>query len=271
MRYLKIDVKCKGEASLPPFIGSMLRGAFGASLKRIVCINPSYECEGCFAQNECIYHDFYEKKNRFHLFRFEFDLYPKRLEFSLYLFNGATQKYPYILSTLHYMLTKQGLGREKKLYQIEEIRINGKKIFDGAFVQTDVEPEIFFCEGFAPVAKVKLLTPLRIKREGRFLRPDTIDARDILISLHKKRSFYDGETPPIERFAKIAMKDLKFVDFARYSNRQKTKMKLGGIVGELLLSDLTPQTYELLKFGEIVGVGKLGTFGLGKIEVIPLL
>nr|WP_255531416.1 CRISPR system precrRNA processing endoribonuclease RAMP protein Cas6 [Nitratiruptor sp. YY09-18] len=74
----------------------------------------------------------------------------------------------------------------------------------------------------------------------------------------------------MEKFPKVVKKDLKFMDFSRYSNRQKTKMKVGGIVGEIVVDGLDKQTYELLKYGEIVGVGKLGSFGLGKIEVEDL-
>lgn len=272
MKYIKIDIQTKGEGSLPPFIGSMLRGGFGVNLKRVVCINPNYECEGCFAKEECLYYKFYEERNRFHNFRFDFPLYPKKLDFSLYLFNDATPKYPYVLSSLHRMITKEGLGRERKRYEIELIKANDKVIYDdGKFKEIAIEPRHFFCEEYSPVAKVKLLTPLRIKREGRYVKPENLEAKDLLVSIYKKRRFFDGEIAEIASFPETVMKDLKFQDFTRYSNRQKTKMKVGGILGELLLKDLTPQTYELLKFGEIVGVGKLGTFGLGKIEVEPLV
>ena len=41
------------------FIGSTIRGALGWSLKRVVCINPSFKCEGCFAKDNCLYYDMY--------------------------------------------------------------------------------------------------------------------------------------------------------------------------------------------------------------------
>jgi len=66
---------------------------------------------------------------------------------------------------------------------------------------------------------------------------------------------------------KVIKKDLKMVDFTRYSNRQRKKLKIGGIVGEMIIEGLTFQTYQLLKYGEISGVGKLNSFGLGKIEL----
>jgi len=111
LQYLKIELLAAKEGYLPPpFLGSMLRGGFGASLKDVVCINPKFECEGCFAADNCLYYQFFEAKNRFHDFRLDFDLYPKRLQFGLYLFNEATQKYPYVLSALHRMIERRGLG-----------------------------------------------------------------------------------------------------------------------------------------------------------------
>jgi CRISPR/Cas system endoribonuclease Cas6 (RAMP superfamily) len=48
-------------------------------------------------------------------------------------------------------------------------------------------------------------------------------------------------------------------------------MKIGGIVGELVVKNLSPLSYRLLRYGEISGVGKLSTFGLGKIKVEDLV
>jgi len=266
--YFKIDIKTKNSNSLQSFIGSMLRGAFGVSLKDVVCINPSFECSSCFAKENCLYFDFFEAKNRFHKFRFDFELYPKKLDFSLYLFNDAGQKYPYILSAIHKMLTKKGLGVNREKYEIDKIFVNEKAVFeDGEFKNIKVETKSFECDNFCPKAKVKFVTPLRIKKEGRFLKPDNLDIKDILVSIYKKRLFFDGIDEKIEEFPVVVDRSLRFVDFTRYSKRQKSKMKIGGIIGEIVVDGLTPQTYELLKYGEISGVGKLNSFGLGKIEV----
>jgi len=118
------------------------------------------------------------------------------------------------------------------------------------------------------IIKLKLTTPLRLKKNGRFLKPDTLDIKDILISIIGKKAFFENsQKENIEQFPTVVMKDLKFIDLTRYSNRQKTKMKVGGIIGEMVISNLTPQTYNLLKYGEITGVGKLNSFGLGIIEI----
>ncbi len=65
----------------------------------------------------------------------------------------------------------------------------------------------------------------------------------------------------------IADRKLRWVDYDRYSNRQQTKMKLGGFVGDLTLEgDLAP-FLDLLHYSEVLHVGKGTTFGLGRVEV----
>ena len=61
--------------------------------------------------------------------------------------------------------------------------------------------------------------------------------------------------------------ELQWKDWSRWSNRQKTKMKLGGLVGEITYEgDLLP-FWPYIRLGEYVHVGKGSSFGLGKYEV----
>ncbi len=64
----------------------------------------------------------------------------------------------------------------------------------------------------------------------------------------------------------VENQNLHWEDWERYSNRQETRMKMGGFVGEVtLLGELAPWL-PLLKIGELTHVGKGATFGLGKYE-----
>ncbi len=76
--------------------------------------------------------------------------------------------------------------------------------------------------------------------------------------------------PLLEAASGIAIteRQLRWMDYGRYSNRQQTKMKMGGFVGELkLLGDLDP-FLDLLKYSEVLHVGKGTTFGFGRMEVV---
>jgi len=45
-------------------------------------------------------------------------------------------------------------------------------------------------------------------------------------------------------------------------------MQMGGIMGYIAYINLDNQSYQLLKLGEIIGIGKQTTFGLGEIKII---
>lgn len=171
----------------------MFRGALDYALKRVVCINPSYQCENCFAQSNCLYYEFYEEKNVTHRYRFAIELGHQDYSFGLYLFNEACDKLPYLLSAVHRMLTEQGLGREKIKITDFTIKVNGEQVYDGKeFCRFDLieQKSIDFSnqasDQIEPTNVVlKLKTPLRIKKNNRFLR-DTVDLEDILRSIHQR-------------------------------------------------------------------------------------
>jgi len=43
-------------------------------------------------------------------------------------------------------------------------------------------------------------------------------------------------------------------------------MNIWGLMGEIEILGLSKECYEILKIGELIGVGKQTVFGLGKIE-----
>jgi CRISPR-associated endoribonuclease Cas6 len=66
---------------------------------------------------------------------------------------------------------------------------------------------------------------------------------------------------------RVAGCDLRWHDWERWSQRQNSAMKLGGLVGTLTLEgDLAPFA-PLLRITEILHAGKGAVFGLGKVEV----
>ncbi len=270
IKFIKIEIEFNKSKKKPPyFMGSMLRGAFGYALKRVVCINPSFECENCFAQENCLYYDFYEKRNSFHPFRFDFNLAQENFDFTLYLFEEATQKLPYILSALHKLFTEIGVSKEREKLQIKTIRCNDTIVFENdKFIASSIA-KTFSVDIYNPQVTVKILTPIRIKYQNRLLK--TKPPLELLLQSIYNRSLELQQKPKAklpfvssyeEKESKVFFKEL-----TRYSNRQKTKMQLGGIMGVIKYENLDEKSFKLLKLGEILGVGKQTVFGLGKIEV----
>ncbi|MBN2826136.1 MAG: CRISPR system precrRNA processing endoribonuclease RAMP protein Cas6 [Campylobacterales bacterium] len=270
MRYCKISVLINDKP--PYFIGSQLRGALGYALKKVTCINPSYQCEGCFALANCLYYEFYEKQNSFHPFRFDFELGCEYYDFSLYLFEEATQKLPYVVSALFQMLTQHGLGRDKKTYQNFELYINDTQALKNG--QLSIPPHTtqrLTIDSTHQEITLHFKTPLRIKKDNRFVRDDAIELPDIINSVYQRQMQLLGKgygkfPYPIE--GEIVSKTIEYKELTRQSKRQKTTMNLGGIVGEIEIKGLNKECYEVLKVGELIGMGKQTVFGLGKIEIV---
>ncbi len=274
IRYHKIDTILKPSETTPhPFIGSTLRGAFGMALKKVVCINPSYNCEGCFAKENCLFYDFFEEKNRAHQYRFDFTLNPKNYDFSLYLFEEATEKLPYVVSALHKMLTEQGLGKDRHTFEIAKMRVNGKTIYEGEkFDLKDVTPQTFVPQKDAGAIVLELLTPLRMKQKGKLLR-EKPPLETLIYSIANRMSEIKGEQRtklPFTPAYREKSASVRFVDQTRRSNRQRTKLQIGGITGEIRYDSIDEKSLMMLELGEILGVGKQTVFGMGKIAVKSL-
>lgn len=81
---------------------------------------------------------------------------------------------------------------------------------------------------------------------------------------------FRGFISQAERVRLVAQRT-RWVDWERYSSRQETRMKLGGIVGiatyEFPDPDLVALFLPWLLFGQYVHVGKGVTFGLGSIAI----
>ena len=75
---------------------------------------------------------------------------------------------------------------------------------------------------------------------------------------------------PYEIKGEIINKNLQFKELTRLSNRQKTTMNMGGLIAEIEFKNLNKECFEVLKLGELLGVGKQTVFGLGKIEMEEL-
>jgi len=264
---------------VPYFIGSQIRGAMGYALKKIVCINSSMQCEGCFAKENCLYYDWYERQGGYHSYRLDIDLGKSYYDFGLYLFGEGVAKLPYVVSALDRMLRIHGLGKERHKIDRYELFIDGVEAKDrsGRIVLPQTTParlEISNVQRVPLRIKVRFLTPLRIKYGNRFVRNiSNLPLHTLIASIDARLKRLQGKEPSklahrvegeiVDRFG-------TFKDLTRYSGRQKGHLKIGGLLGELAVEGADAQSYALLKAAELIGAGKQTVFGLGKIKVEEL-
>ncbi len=268
LRFLRIDVTAKDGYAPPFFAGSMLRGAMGAALKHVVCINPSLRCQGCFAAKDCLFYDWFENQNAYHTYRITARLGMRRLRFSLWLYEDAIRSLPYTLSAIRFAMEKKGLGREEKRVPIERIDIGKKRIYEADEFKSleNIEPQHYLPENLPDRWRLKWHTPLRIKADNRFVRNGNGVKLDQLVrSAYRRYHEIKGiQNPKIDFYPKGEMEgNWRYLDLTRYSNRQRTHMKLGGMMGEITLKNLDKRSSFYLQMGQMLGLGKQTVFGLG--------
>ncbi len=112
-----------------------------------------------------------------------------------------------------------------------------------------------------------------VYQEGLIGRPEFhIIIRNLLRRVSSLAYFHHGK--PLEadfkmliadaETVRLSANDTRWVDWERYSNRQGTRMTMGGLVGTAVYEGELAKFLPWLYLGEYVHVGKGATFGLGK-------
>ena len=304
---LRMTLQAEEPAMMPAYQGSMLRGAFGHALRRTVCVmGPRQTCASCVLRQACVYTRIFEpfvegepppflrgvdqavRPYVFEPLGVAGRLEPgETLRFDLLLFGQAVDLQAYaILAVERMAATGLGSGRARfRLVLVETADSGGgtRRLFAAGSppssvpVRPSVPPPAILPPG--PVS-LHFLTPLRLKVRDHLNDKPTF--RDLAFNmLRRVLELAHFHVPGAEvnwsfrdyldraKDVHITGGDLRWHDWERWSQRQQTAMKLGGLVGHLRLSgDLAPFA-PLLCTAEIVHVGKGSTFGLGKVEIKP--
>jgi len=294
-------LKAQELINLPVYKGSTFRGAFGHTFRKIVCVLKKDDCSQCLLKEKCIYSYVFEtpvpknseKMKKYpqspHPFVIEPPLEDKRLYqkgdpicFNLTLIGKSIDYLPYFIYTF-IELGKRGIGKGNGRYLLEEVRdLNGKVIFSSedntlkngySILQFD---DITSQNNSGKIS-LSFLTPTRIKFDERL----TLDLefhvliRNLLRRISLLSYFHCGEELNLNFREVIEMakevqtlsKNLRWHDWERYSNRQKTRMNMGGFMGEIAYEGDLDQFHLFLKLGEYIHLGKGSSFGLGKYEI----
>jgi len=243
MKYKKLTYKTQAKKPYL-FIGSKIRGALGYALKEEVCINPSYKCDGCFASKSCVFFKMYEEQNTTHKYRLDIQLKEQKYKFSLLLFGELMEYEESVHNAVMASLDPLSVKFSSKTKKIKNKKNTPKLL------------------------KITLVTPLRIKQKNRFATRN-ISPIEILVSIQRRYAALADKKYEKKIFnaPSVVAKHFYFQDLTRRSDKQNTKMNMGGLMGEMIIKDIDAEVYKLLKIGEVIGVGKSSVFGLGKIKV----
>ena len=211
------------------------------------------------------------------------------LSLNLVLIGKALDYLPYFILVFK-ELGDIGIGRGRAKYQLNSVvsvPLTGEEeaftVYDGEKVYSlyhSIETEDIrktLPGQFDKSLKLKFKTITRIKVDGSFVRrPDfSILVRALFRRLSVLQYFYCGERLELDFRAAVTLAEevllrtnaTSWVDWERYSSRQNTRMKLGGLIGWVEYEGPWHEFAELLRWGELLHVGKGATFGLGKYEI----
>lgn len=281
-----LDFRAESPGNLPPFAGSAWRGGLGRALKRLVCIQRLRPCEGCALERGCLFTTLFD---------------PRHDGTVALLGRVDRMPPPYLLAPVtptpcdlrpgdpfRLRLAVVGRARHHAIYllrALEEAAARGigadrVRLRLEAAEKEPAEPPTAPAPG--PV-RIELLTPLRLRADGRLIGPDRFRPEHFVRALLRRLSLLAacwGEPPrPLprepfdDRLARLRTLpgEMRWVEQHRRSFRQHTRMRMGGLLGRFTLW-LEPEDPLLppLLAGQRLQVGKATTMGLGRYRMVPV-
>jgi len=220
------------------------------------------------------------------------------LKFHLTLMGRAAEYLPYMVYAVSEM-AHRGLGAERARFELRSVAMideagDKKTIYAGdsqrITVPADssqplsrlIESRLDELNGEEAVGdrlKLRFLTPARIRTEGDLQSRLSFELliRNLLRRVSLLALVHGSGNPDLDYRGLIALagevsaesSSLRWWDWERYSNRQQTKMKMGGFIGDIeYRGEVLKEFLPLIAAGELLHVGAGTGFGLGRYAVM---
>lgn len=286
---------------LPDYAGSLLRGQFGAALRRVSCMTGEKTCDGCPLRATCPYPAIFETPapdahamQRFSHVPNPYVIEPpplgtrfidagSALRFSVVLVGRAMAQLP-LVSFAVQRAVEGGLGRERTRGTLECIEWQAGDGADdfvaiwqpgGAAIAPHDAHVTLPATTDARTLRLVLHTPLRLQHQGHPVRLQALTPRKLVADLLRRVTLlaeFHADRPGLVTDAGALVRHadtlahqpaLRWQDWSRYSSRQQQEMTLGGALGEWVLEGDLGLLYPWLWLGQWLHVGKNATFGMG--------
>ncbi|MDX9819109.1 MAG: CRISPR system precrRNA processing endoribonuclease RAMP protein Cas6 [Desulfococcus multivorans] len=298
--------KLDAPAILPEYKGSTFRGVFGTAFKHAVCALKHPTCDDCPLRRHCLYTVVFEtplavspkSDLRVSATPHPFVLQPPKtrkqnfaqgdaFQFTLLLFGEVNAQFRYFFHAFQ-EAGRTGIGKRingrRPSFHIIDIHSGGQSIY---VLETGLPTNENGVEWLTVTSgstsektdrvHLTLKSPLRFKFKNRIERdlPFHLLVRAMLRRISSLFIAYaDGEPNLdykglLERAEKVrtAKKHLFWHDWERYSNRQKQRMPMSGIAGDIVYEGELDEFMPFIDICSKLNIGKNTAFGLGKIGV----
>ncbi len=299
---LEFEIKTDpdAEAGPPPFTGSAWRGLVGRRVQKLVCpFQRRPDCRACLIKGNCPYALLMEEENalpglsdapRGYVLSPSARSAKGRSRLSVTLFGACARFAPVVVMAV-LQGRRVGLGKGRHKYEVaalNERRPDGSRVRHPLVPEGHVSPQgpdplaRWLEEGGDPPERlrVRLATPVRLRKKGRYL--DRMDWAFFFGSLARRLEALNclfSEGQPLGREGWFALKErfrtagdirerLGWRDLARYSGRQRQKVPMGGLVGEVTVERPGRVDLAWWRAAELVHVGKGVVMGLGRVEIV---
>ena len=305
---LRLEVGCyrvrfnaESALSFTDFPGSAWRGALGHSLARLACSSGTRGCPPCRSPQACAYGYLFEtapppgaaKMRKYNQVPHPFTL---RLEetaeqactLRAHLFGRANGYLPLFVAALRQAAqSPKGIaGNRLVLESVSQESAPGsgdwRRIDHPAGMLLPLAPVVPVPPPCPESVEVHLLTPLRVKIGGRPAGKATLDFGaffSVLLRRISMLTYFHGDVALETDFKSLTLAArsvrmqvaLQWREQVRYSARQKSEMKLGGVVGTLRSEgqDLSP-FWPFLWLGQWTHAGSAASMGNGAYELASL-
>lgn len=279
------------------YAGSMLRGAFGQALRKLVCVTRMSDCKACLLYRQCAYPKVFETppplQTQFQSFSQipnPFVLEPPPMgskalapgdtfSFNVVLIGQALAQLPIIIYAWQTALNA-GLGSAHAKVELIDVVFEPDQPVAQVIYTHDTEARLlpvpeFTPEPLAPTDRltIQLLTPLRIQQKGQVLSSN-LRGKDFLMALVRRYYFLQEfhtpnyQAPDFKALARQAEQiegrhSFSWCEWQRYSSRQQQEMIFGGVLGKLELTGDLTTFLPMLARGQWLHVGNKTTFGMG--------
>lgn len=281
LNYLPMEVTLTscGRAELPLFLGSTLRGVIGQTL------HEDREAYNYLYNNRALSGNKQDTVNPY-MIRPPMPetgvfLEGENLTFEVMLFGDAVKYTSQLISAIE-GIGERGLGAGRYPFQLDKIThsLDQRVIWQARiFHEVAVRSAVLPYRSLSSVEQVRLktLTPLRIRRNGKLLKqidfPTII--RNITRRIERISERYGGwiDGKEAQRMQAIAAdvslvkEQLKLVNLNRYSNRTGEKMDFSGLMGELWFEGPLTPFVPWLYAAQTLNIGRNTTFGMGRVKV----